>query len=267
MPTSTLVIATYNWPSALRLCLESVQRQAEMPDEVIVADDGSGVETLRVIEEYREKLQVPLKHVWQQDKGYQLAQIRNKAFAKAESDYIIQVDGDLILHPLFVKDHLGAAARNCFISGSRAMLNEATTRQLLETQDIASIPKRGMEKKYNAVRNHLLSGLMRTAQRGSKNVHFVLGCNMAFWKNDLLKVNGYNEVFSGWGKEDNDIAARLINAGVRLRFLKFGGVVYHLHHPQSARPTLAINESLFQQSLHGKVSYVPKGMDQYAGKV
>jgi predicted glycosyltransferase involved in capsule biosynthesis len=120
-----------------------------------------------------------------------------------------------------------------------------------------------MSKRYNAIRNRGLSFAVRLFQRNKKNVHFVLGCNMAFWKKDLLKVNGYNEAFSGWGKEDNDIAARLINAGVELRFIKFGAVVYHLHHRLTERPMLQINEQLFQRSLSEKITYVPQGMDQY----
>ena len=92
---------------------------------------------------------------------------------------------------------------------------------------------------------------------------YVLGCNMAFWKEDLLKVNGYNEEFTGWGKEDNDISIRLMNAGVKLRFLKFGGIVYHLHHNERPLSRVAINEELYNESRSKKITYVPKGMSQY----
>lgn len=85
---------------------------------------------------------------------------------------------------------------------------------------------------------------------------------MAFWKTDLQKVNGYNEAFVGWGKEDNDIAARLLNARVGLRFLKFGAVVYHLHHPLQQRPALSLNENLLNQSIE-KITYVAQGIDKH----
>jgi glycosyltransferase involved in cell wall biosynthesis len=264
MPTSALVIATYNWPAALTICLESVRRQTVMPDEVIIADDGSGAETKNVVELYRKILAVPLRHVWQKDNGYQLARIRNKAFAAAQSAYIIQIDGDLILDPHFVEDHLSASRPDRFCSGSRTLLHEEATQRILESVDLyPALYKKDMSKRYNAIRNRGLSFAVRLFQRNKKNVHFVLGCNMAFWKKDLLKVNGYNEAFSGWGKEDNDIAARLINAGVELRFIKFGAVVYHLHHRLTERPMLQINEQLFQRSLSEKITYVPQGMDQY----
>jgi hypothetical protein len=86
---------------------------------------------------------------------------------------------------------------------------------------------------------------------------------MAFWKNDLLNVNGYNEEFSGWGKEDNDIASRLINAGVKLRFLKFGAIAYHLHHKTASMVSVEKNQELFYKSKKDRIIYINKGIDQY----
>lgn len=267
--TCSLIIATYNWVPALQLSLESVLKQSLMPNEIIIADDGSAGETKKLIELYKKKFAVPLKYVWQPDEGYQLARIRNKAFAIATSDYIIQVDGDLILHPHFIRDHLHFSKENTFVSGARALLNEEITRNLLERQQVISIPELypHLKKKYNAVRSRPLSLLNDLWQRSGKNIHYVLGCNMAFWKKDLLKVNGYNEAFSGWGKEDNDIAARLINAGVRLRFLKFGAIVYHLHHKIASVSSVAKNEELFKKSKKDRITYIEKGIDQHTNEL
>ncbi|HJU46135.1 MAG TPA: hypothetical protein VJ647_05080, partial [Chitinophagaceae bacterium] len=62
----------------------------------------------------------------------------------------------------------------------------------------------------------------------------------------------------------NDIAVRLLNAGVQLRFLKFGGVVYHLYHKQAGMQRVAVNEQLFEKSILNKVTYIRSGMQQYA---
>ena len=107
--TSSLIIATYNWPGALDCCLRSVLLQRELPNEVVIADDGSRHDTRQVIDAYRKQMPVPLKHVWHEDEGFRLGMIRNKAMAAATGEYLIQVDGDLILHPMFVRDHLRAA--------------------------------------------------------------------------------------------------------------------------------------------------------------
>ncbi|HVE60411.1 MAG TPA: glycosyltransferase family 2 protein [Chitinophagaceae bacterium] len=264
----SLIIATYNWPAALQLSLESVLKQSLMPDEIVIADDGSTYETKDLIDQYKNKFAIPLKHVWQPDEGYQLARIRNKAIAVAGSNYIIQVDGDLILQPDFIKDHMRFSKENTFVSGTRALLNEKITRKLITGKQAISksMLYPHLEKKYNALRSKPLSILNDFWQRAKNNMHYVLGCNMAFWKKDLLKVNGYNEAFSGWGKEDNDIASRLINAGVKLRFLKFGAIAYHLHHQVANLSAVLKNEELFKKSMRDKITYVQKGIDQYSSK-
>lgn len=263
--TSSLIIATYNWPAALRLCLESVKHQTIMPGEIIIADDGSGSETREVVDQFSKQFPIPVKHIWQPDEGYQLARIRNKAFAAASGAYLLQIDGDLILHPQFVKDHLDVARPGTFVSGARSLINKEMTERLLNDGKFtyANINQSALGKKYNARRIGMLSRLYYLFQRGHGQVNYVLGCNMAFWKEDLFKVNGYNEEFSGWGREDNDIAVRLLNAGVELRFLKFGGIVYHLFHKETPRPGFSINEELFRKSLNKKTTFVPQGMNQY----
>ena len=63
----------------------------------------------------------------------------------------------------------------------------------------------------------------------------VRSCKMGFWLADAVRVNGFDERFVGWGREDSDFVARLVNAGVQRRKLKFGGIVCHLCHSERAR--------------------------------
>jgi glycosyltransferase involved in cell wall biosynthesis len=263
LPTCSLCISTYNWPDALQLCLQSVLRQRILPQQLVIADDGSRADTKAVIDTFKKTAPMPVEHVWQPDEGYQLARIRNRAFAKSTGDYIVQVDGDLLLHPYFIEDHLRFARKNFFVSGSRVMLAEGLTKEFLTTGHFfyPGFANRQITKRYNALHNRLVSWMNGRWQAG--NYKYVLGCNMAFWKNDLISVNGYDEAFSGWGKEDNDIAVRLQNAGKKLRFLKFGGMVYHLHHKISDGHRLGINEKLLEESIAQKKVAVQKGMNQY----
>ena len=136
---ASLVICTYNWPEALELVLKSIMVQKEMPEEVIIADDGSKEETKNLIESFKSKLSIPLHHVWQEDKGWRKSIILNKAIANAKGEYIIQIDGDCILHSSFVKDHLRYARRGVYLSGSRVNIQESfcylindTTKNLFE---------------------------------------------------------------------------------------------------------------------------------------
>ena len=246
---TSLIISTYNRPDALSLCLKSVSRQSVLPDEVLVADDGSGPETKTLIENFQKDFPVPLIHTWHPDEGFRLAAIRNRAIAAARYRYIIQVDGDLILHPEFIRDHIQFQKEGSFVAGSRVMLDEATTKQLLlhQSTDISRYRK-GFSM------NDLRSGLLRKflAKRyktSGKHKYYVKGCNMAFYKSDLEKVNGYNETFKGWGSEDREIASRLIHAGVEKRSIKMGAVCYHLFHPLPSRDKAKTNEALMFEAV------------------
>ncbi len=262
-PSCSLIISTFNRPDALRYCLQSVFQQKKLPSNIYIADDGSGPETKQLIDEMQLKSPLPIIHIWQPDAGYQLAGIRNKAFAAADEEYLIQIDGDLILHPYFISDHLKLARRGTFISGARVMMNAALTARVLSGETaLTSIPqqKSDLGKKYNGRWSPFLRTINYLFQRSRKNYKYVLGCNMAFWRSDLVAVNGYDESFSGWGKEDNDISIRLQNKGVKLRFLKFGGIIYHLHHPGADTSRMGTNEELLQKSIDGKITFVSKGM-------
>ena len=118
----SLVIATYNWPEALRLVLLSVQNQSIIPYEVIIADDGSTIKTSDIINLFRSNL--PIKHIWQEDNGFQKTLILNKAISRARGDYMIQIDGDIIIHYDFIKEHIRHSKKRQFIHGSRVFLNK-----------------------------------------------------------------------------------------------------------------------------------------------
>ena len=112
--TVSLLISTYNRPDALFLVLESVRKQSVQPNEIIISDDGSKSDTKIVIDNFKSKNDTIIKHVWHEDKGFRLSEIRNKAIASAKFDYIIQIDGDIILHEKYIENHLRFAKKNSF---------------------------------------------------------------------------------------------------------------------------------------------------------
>ena len=93
----SVIVATYNWPSALRLSLQSLMRQTAHNFEIVVADDGSRNETRELIESLAKTSHVPIIHSWQEDIGFRLARSRNQAVLKSHGDYLIFVDGDCIV--------------------------------------------------------------------------------------------------------------------------------------------------------------------------
>jgi glycosyltransferase involved in cell wall biosynthesis len=94
LPSCTLVTPTYNWPDALELLLLSVLNQTILPNEVMIADDGSKEDTKKLIEKFQENFPIPLVHIWHEDIKNRKPRIMNKAIAIAKYEYIIEIDGD-----------------------------------------------------------------------------------------------------------------------------------------------------------------------------
>jgi hypothetical protein len=91
----------------------------------------------------------------------------------------------------------------------------------------------------------------------------VKGCNQAFWRDDLERVNGFNEAMEGWGPEDKELAARLENAGVHRQTLIFGGIACHLHHPPASRAALPANLALLAATVSDRLARCERGLDAH----
>lgn len=233
-----------------------------MPNEVIIADDGSTRETRSLIERFQPLFPIPLIHVWQPDDGFQLARIRNKAIAKSNCEYIIQIDSDLILHKRFVEDHLRLSSAGCFATGSRVILSEAYSKKLLERRKgKASLFRWSSLNKNNGLRIPILTKLYK--KHRADDIFYLRGCNMAFWRKDLMAVNGYNEEIQGWGREDNEIAARLINFGISKMVVKHSAIVFHIYHKEKERNSVLTNNELLQKSISEKLITAPVGIQNH----
>jgi len=262
--TASLVVTTYNWPEALVPILRSVAAQTTSPGEVLVADDGSGEPTCRLVEIFARDFPVPLRHVWQPDAGFRAGQIRNKAVAKARGDYVIQIDGDMVLHPSFVRDHIDAARPGRFIGGSRVILGPEATRRLLAGGPLPGPTSAGIRNRLNAVRAPLLGRALATIAK-PRSLRSIRGCNMSYWRDDFLAVNGYDEEFVGWGREDTDLGARFRMQGLERTFFKLQGVAFHLYHPENSRAHLERNDELLRRAGELRSSRCGLGVSQYRG--
>lgn len=260
---TSLVISTYNWPIALMLTLESVKSLTVYPDEVLIADDGSRSETAVLVKSYQNDFPIPLVHVWHKDDGFRLAEIRNKAIKESKGDYIIQIDGDIILHPNFVKDHKNLAEKKTFLTGSRVLLGERVSKEIVISKKIKFTPfSKNITNRLNAIYFPLLNVFFKPKRKPIQKLIFkVRGCNMSFWKEDLLNINGYNEALVGWGREDSEIAARLLNNGIALRKVKFSAIEYHQFHPMASRNGLNENNQILEETIYKKVTYIKNGIN------
>lgn len=257
----SLVISTYNSTGPLEVVLQSVLKQHTLPDEVIIADDGSGEETKKIIDTLRPQFTVPLIHIWHQDNGYQLSAIKNKAVAAAKGNYIIFIDGDLALHRYFIYDYKKNIQPGEILVASRVFLNEAFTKKLLRQKQssIKACPWYTEKNWPSSIRIPWLHRFIK----GSTNHIGARGGLMGVFRNDYIKVNGFDESFTGWGREDSDLFVRLLNSGIKRKNIKFAAITYHLWHPVLSRKNLATNDELLAQAIAARSVWCSKGVSSY----
>lgn len=259
---TALIVTTYNASKALELCLQSVLKQYQMPDEIIIADDGSKDDTKNLIGRFvKDNPQVKILHSWQEDKGFRLSASRNRAIVQTDCEYIIVIDGDMIVDTCFVYDHICSAKKNCYLQGSRVLLSPEYTQKIYAEMEFCKpcFFSKKMKNSLHSVRFPFLSRCI--AYKESQNLKGVRGCNFSFFRDDFLKVNGFNEDFTTWGREDSEFIARLFHIGMKRKNLKFAAVQYHLYHQEgSAR---SFNDVILQKTIDGKLVWCENGVDKY----
>ena len=257
----TLVINTFNQPDYLGRVLNAVARQTSLPEEVLLADDGSADETKIAFEKWRTTQPFRSEHVRQEHQGFRRSRILNLTIATSRADYLVFLDGDTIPHPNFIADHRAAAKRGFFVQGHRALIEEKAAAWFGQNDFLAD--------RRRAVFQNQISGLKNSfrwpfAIRKIKNrLRGIRGCNLAIWRDDLVRVNGYNEAFVGWGREDSELAVRLTNSGVRRLDLRGHALCYHLWHPPVSRDELASNDELLAKAILEKHTRCEQGLDRH----
>jgi len=259
----SLVVSAYEQPAALAKVLASLEQQTRWPDEILLADDGSTDPTRRLIEQWRKRAPVPVRHIWHPDDGFRKTVILNKAVAAASGEYLVLLDGDCVAHGSFIADHATIAESGFWVQGRRCFIQERFVEQffpgrtsVLTWMILGRVTgaAKGIRLPFPIVRKG-------TGQRG------IIGCNMGFWRDDLLAVNGFDEEYSGWGiGEDSDIGTRLYHLGRPRKFVYARAIVFHLNHPQLPRAHVAASQARLQETIKSGKVRCQRGLDQYLTK-
>jgi glycosyltransferase involved in cell wall biosynthesis len=256
----SLVVTTYNRPDALAAVVEALFAQNDRNFEIIIADDGSKDSTREAIAQLQARSPVPLLHVWQEDLGFRAAMARNRGTLAASGEYIVFLDGDCVPQRDFVARHRQLARRGYLVSGSRILLSpEFTTRVLTERLDLQSLrPAAWLRLRAQGHVNKVLQLLARWPDAGRERKRFswrrIKSCNLAVWRSDLDKVNGFDESFTGWGHEDSDLVVRLFNAGILRKDGAFATEVFHLWHREAQRDQESSNRGVvLERAANGTV--------------
>jgi glycosyltransferase involved in cell wall biosynthesis len=261
----SVIVTTYNRPGALKKVILALYRQTRIPDEILVADDGSGIETRELIAELGRKDGPPLCHVWQEDQGFRAARIRNMGILRSKGAYLILLDGDCIPTRFFVGDHLDLAEKGYFFQGKRALVNQKIADRF-DFKDTLSFARLLCLTLSGGISNahHIVRIPFFPCSRNRK-ISGTRSCNMGFFKEDVEAVNGFNHKFTAWGREDSEFVARLFKYGLKRKEHPFRAICYHLWHRESKATCLEKNEILLEQTLASPAWRCERGLEDLKG--
>ena len=266
---TAVIVTTYNRPDALAIVLDGYCGQSDQDFCLIVADDGSKQETGEVVRHYARRAPFLLTHTWQEDKGFRAAAIRNRALASTHADYIIFTDGDCVPSRHFVRTHKQLAEPGYFLGANRVLLSATLTDRIVHER-LPIHAWRGLDWARSWLRwdvNRLLPLLKlpdgpfrKWAPDRWKGVKT---CNLSAWRSDLVRVNGLDESYEGWGLEDSDLVIRLLHVGVKHKDARFAAPVFHLWHSEQDRLMLPANQQRLDALLRSTTVRASLGLDQY----
>ena len=272
-PSISILLATYNWPQALGLVLESLAAQTDKDFEVVIADDGSRSDTAQLITAFKKAANFPIQHLWQEDNGFRKSSILNQALTVAQGDYLVFLDGDCITQTDFVAQHRVLAQSGYLVTGSRILLGKRLTRDLVAAQSTFA-------KSFFSSLSHYKLQLLMQRFAGELNKCAPLwikipdnrwriypgfvwkrikGCNMACWRADAIRIGGFDESMVGWGHEDADFVFRLQQSGLKRKSGAWATEVLHLDHPVGDQSKAAANAAKVREKILEKSRAYDRG--------
>jgi len=256
----SLIISTYEAPAVLAKVLSGVKQQTRVPDEVFIADDGSGEETRAVIDQWRREVKFPVAHVWHAHDGFRKVILLNRAVAAAKGDYLLFLDGDCVPHAKYAADHEHLAEKGFWVQGRRCYIKEPFVAQF--EPGTTSIWQWAVAGRMNGIGKAVR--LPQPIIFRNKEQRGIIGCNMAFWREDVVAVNGFDESFLGRGiGPDSDLGTRVYNLGHLRKFVYGHAIVYHLDHPVMPRDNLEAKRVWLDETIRSGRTRCERGLNQY----
>jgi glycosyltransferase involved in cell wall biosynthesis len=248
---ASIVINTYNNPGHLERSLAAYVHQTHRDFDLVIADDGSKDETRHVVRKFRASSGLKVRHVWHEDIGFRRARIVNKSIMLAKGPYIICTDGDMLPRRDWIATHLAHSRPKRFLGGGDYRLNKEPT-DAITVADVLSgdawnvdwLKARGLEVNKKIIKLTIHGWRAKWLDAVNISPARWSGSNASTYKENLIKVNGFDERFAGWGKEDHELAVRLWNAGFSSRHIRYQAITMHLDHGRPYK-----NEEKFQRNL------------------
>jgi glycosyltransferase involved in cell wall biosynthesis len=240
MPKCSLIVNVYNQAKQLDILLESALNQTCQDFEIVVADDGSSDETESIVAQWKSSFEI--RRVWHEDLGFRRTMILNAASKESATDYLIFVDGDMILHHRFIEMHLKYAHPKRVMCGWRGckirqdIAEKIIRKEINFSTETASVLWRGLKGQViKPVRTSIIENKWLRKIMCRERQH-VGGCNFAMHKRNYELCNGMDETILQYGYEDHEISRRLQNNGIKAVGIRNCANTYHLEHGKSDNP-------------------------------
>ena len=238
---ASLIIAVYKNTVFLKAVLDSLKEQTEKKFEIIIAEDGESSEMKSFLSSYH--FEQAWQHITQKDEGWRKNHAMNKAIIASNTEWLIFIDGDCVLHPRFIEMHLKYANENVILAGKRVKLDQKLSDLVISKKITNKDLQRQLLKK-------LLTGKgeIRFPEEGvfispdgpfgfiptMRKLNYLKGCNMSFSKKAITRINGFDQdyILPAIG-EDIDLSWRFEKAGFKHKSLRNLAVQYHLYHKEN----------------------------------
>jgi GT2 family glycosyltransferase len=236
-----LIISVYKNIKDLAVVLRSVEQQTYSPIQIIISEDGKSDEMHDFVSNYSGKLS--LTHLTQEDIGWRKNRSLNFAIKNTFADYLIFIDGDCVLHPHFLENHIKHAQPNRILAGKRIKLGPIFSTQLRIVHSISEFSK-SIIKNYRSIKNegalfyeegiYISPNSFWSILPNLRKMSRLKGCNFSCYKKALEEINGFDEDYQlpAIG-EDIDLTWRFKGLNYKLYSVRNYAVQYHLHHKEN----------------------------------
>ncbi|MCX2678546.1 glycosyltransferase family 2 protein [Galbibacter sp. EGI 63066] len=264
----SVIISTYNSEVWLQKVLWGYQNQQFKDFEMVIADDGSGPATKELLEQMKTEVFYPIKHVWQEDDGFQKSKILNKAILVCDALYIVMSDGDCIPRPDFLEIHYTTKREGHFLSGGYFKLPMETSKKINKEDIFAGRCFDPEWLKENGVPSTFKLNKLTKSKRKASMLNFITptkttwnGNNSSGWKKDIVAVNGFDERMQ-YGGQDREMGARMVNNGVKPIQIRYSSTCVHLDHARGYKnkETLARNKAIRKATKEKRAVWTPYGI-------
>jgi glycosyltransferase involved in cell wall biosynthesis len=241
----SLIAAVYKDVRALELIINSLRMQTYKNFELVVAEDGSDPGIKNYLETVTD---IELKHTTQDDTGIRKSRSQNNAIIASTGTYLIFIDGDCIPYSTFIEGHIELSEPKTVIAGRRVNLGPKISQELrtgrmnpeqLETKFLRHAPalhidgsshiEQGIKLSYSSF---IYQNIFKKIKRNTN----LVGCNFSCHRDDIMRVNGFDESYTGTSlADDTDIQWRFVASGVKLKSGHNIANMFHLHHSRENR--------------------------------